>query len=207
MSPSEIINSYCIQMKKIGQTINKQSFNSSIGIGTSRTAYKISDTIILKIATIEAGVYQNINEVYSNSINQFSDILATIYKIDNKNKWIEMEYAKEATNKDFMDIKGINIVDFKKYMAYCSAICRKELVPDIDKSIIEMMNNNSFVQRVVKFMYYIDGMAGDLSSPWNWGVVSRNGVKNLVLIDYGITYETYYKYYNSNYAYRPTRMI
>ena len=52
-----------------------------------------------------------------------------------------------------------------------------------------------------------DAMPGDLCIINSWGVVTRGNKEHLVLIDYGINYETYWNNYNNDKKFMPTELI
>ena len=136
LSINEIFLDYCKSMKNIGKIVNKLP-NKPLGKGSSREVYEINNTA-LKLAYNKAGIAQNINEINYGISNKYSDILANVLSYDPKNKWIEMELARPATEADFTLLRNINHRDFKSYISNCCAYYRKEYpIFTIKESIIK----------------------------------------------------------------------
>lgn len=210
LSINELIIDFCNTAKNIDEllTKNKNIPNRVMGYGSARIVYELDNNKVLKVAHNDAGVAQNSVEINCNLLENYKELITNIYSYDIDNKWVEVETAIDAKISDFIELVGVEHEDFRRYLSYCSSKFRNERSPyKLEDSHINKLNNNIFVQNVVKFMERIDAMAGDFGALHSWGVVERNGHKQLVLIDYGVTYDVYWTHYDNRKCFRPTKLL
>lgn len=169
-----------------------------ISSGSSRVVYKVDDTKVLKLAKNKRGLAQNEVEIEFGNYYDLQDIVAKVFESDNNNLWVEMELARKVTPKLFMEIVG---VDFDKY---CQALryhhddvtgnSRKMFRTSKPENYDEMWENE-FVYELLSFIGNYNPPVGDLCRLSTYGLVNRDGVNKIVMIDYGLTNDVYDSYY------------
>lgn len=200
-----------------------ESHLEKIGSGTSRLVYKVDEEKVLKLAKNAKGLSQNEEEVNKSAYDL--DIFANVFDYDDEFYWIEMEIARKPKKSDVKAIYGISfdyIVDFlKKVFSYRGADCNRlrgllTTSKDFNKFWEdyyewEAGNPTSYFKISDKLGYFlksIDDYIGNYSCYWadlgdlrrlaNWGIVSRDGEEELVVIDAGLNDEIYNNHYNGN---------
>lgn len=170
--------------------------------GSSRIVYKIDNEKVLKLAKNKKGIAQNENETdwYLQEIGCF----AKVYDYDTENfLWVEMQLAKKAKPSDFQRITGYKFDVICAWIDYCSEgyrrghFYRNKQYDELFKS--EEFENNYDYSIFYMLQDYLGNYSlestGDLKRISSWGVVTNNGQEELVLIDFGLTDETYDNYY------------
>ena len=174
-----------------------------IASGSSRIVYKIDDEKVLKLAKNQKGIAQNQNETdyYLQQIGCF----AKVYDFDNENYlWVEMQLATKAKPSDFERITGYKFDVICAWIDYCheSYSGRKFYR---NRAYDEIFNSEEFQENYEYSIFYMiqDYLGnyglestGDLKRISSWGVVRNGGQEELVLIDFGLTDNTYETYYN-----------
>lgn len=170
-----------------------------IASGSSRIAYKIDDTKVLKLAKNKKGLAQNEAEIEYSQDYMMDDIVAQVFNYDENNLWLEMELAKKLTPALFYKIVGVTFNDYSDAVSYQEDELKpkrsyfKTPAPDN----MDEMWNNEFVSRIFDLIGSYDNFAsGDLAKLSTYGVVKRDGEDTIVLIDYGLTtnvFNTHYK--------------
>jgi hypothetical protein len=183
------LNSYAKKIKYA-----KEMMGKPLGTGSSRMVFIIDDTKVLKLAKNKKGLIQNEVEIGWADDYYFDDILANVIDFDENNLWVIMELAKKVKKSDFKRLWGINFEDMYLYLNYVYAINhgKRSYIRD---EVKEIMDESEDVSKVVDFMLNGDSLAGDLGNVSSWGLVKRDGVETLVLIDFGITNKIYQSYY------------
>lgn len=188
------------KLKSFNQRIQYCERNlTRISSGTSRIAYKIDDTKVLKLAKNKKGLAQNEAEIMYSQDYMMDDIVAEVFNYDEDNLWLEMELARKLTPAIFFNIVGITFDDYVDGVWYQDENLRpkknhfKRLKPDN----IDDMWENDFVSRIFDLMGSYDNfVAGDLTKISTYGIVKRDGQDTVVLIDFGLTedvFNTHYK--------------
>jgi hypothetical protein len=129
----------------------------------------------------------------------FADILAKTFEYDENNLWVEMEWAKKVTPAKFTQLIGAPINQYeyyltKKYNEYTNKKVGWNI--SVDDQYVEVLENSEFVERVLDFLMNTDSPLGDYGRLSSYGLVMRDGVETLVVIDYGLNtdvYNTHYK--------------
>lgn len=170
--------------------------------GSSRIVYKIDNEKVLKLAKNQKGIAQNQNETdyYLQQIGCF----AKVYDFDDENYlWIEMQLARRAKLSDFQRITGYKFDVICAWIDYCSASYSKWKFYR-DEKYDELFKSKEFEENYEYSIFYMlqDYLGnytlettGDLKRISSWGVVTNDGEDELVLIDFGITDDTYDTYY------------
>lgn len=169
-----------------------------ISSGSSRIAYKIDDTKVLKLAKNKKGLAQNETEIMYSQDYMMDDIVAQVFNYDEDNLWLEMEFARKLTPAIFQNIVGISFDDYVDGVQYQDANLRpkknyfKTPAPDN----MDEMWENDFVSRIFDLMGSYDNfVAGDLTKLSTYGIVKRDGQDAIVLIDFGLTEEVFTSHY------------
>jgi len=201
---------------------NLRSFNQRVaycksrlyrlGTGSSRIAYVVDSDKVLKIAKNAKGVAQNMAE--SDNTPPLNDVggelFAQVIESDENGLWLEQERAepvradmmRKVVGMTFPEVKDTIINIVKQY---------KNTFRSGDKKWYDMYNEHygtgdeydkkystqlEFVNTLVDyFTNYCPQIEGDFYAQRNWGFVTRNGHKHLVVIDNGLTESLYDKFY------------
>ena len=174
-----------------------RQFLTRISSGSSRIVYKIDDEMVLKLAKNTKGLLQNETE-YDLSNNLYvGSIVTKVYDIHPEYYWIESELARKLTKSEFNKIIGLNFDDYCSVMSHHYHNSRPGInfCPRPDPKIVEQMWENEFSYNMLDFMNAYDMPVGDLIRLSSYGIVNRNGIDEIVLIDYGLTDDILNKQY------------
>ena len=176
---TEMEDKYTDFMKEIGAEY--------ISSGSCRVAYRYRDKYVIKIATSKAGIAQNKNEV--KFFNGSNPVCNTIVESSSKGYWILAPYAEVPENKHIKAIFGVTLKKFDSILGY--AIDGNYAPEACIKEYEKKFKGTPFFNNMVKLTKNI--MAGDIASIYggNFGIVNNK----LVVIDGGLTRQTYNKYY------------
>jgi hypothetical protein len=176
-----------------------------LGTGSSRTAYKVDEQKVLKIAKNRKGIAQNEHECDWNRNNY--GCFAEIYEADTENyTWVEMELARKATNADFKKIVGMSIEEVAEVLKYFHDVYsdnrHKFNQYGVDKGLeafAKKLADEDYDTFFNRIRYYMSDYQPEAINDWfrlaNWGVVNRNGNEELVIIDDGLDEDVYKQYY------------
>lgn len=161
-----------------------------IGKGSSRFVYKLFDNTVIKVAKNNKGIAQNKTEASQKEINQFMN--RVLYFSDDYS-FLRAGYADKITEKEFKEITKYPFKEFAICLKYALKNLTKKEVKDPDKNIYSKIKNEPFFEAFVKFANKLNLVPGDL------GKISSYGNKNgrLVMIDFGLSRETYEKFYKN----------
>ena len=175
-----------------------------ISQGTGRIVYLIDNDKVLKLAKNRKGIEQNWNEF---SISNNCEIVAKVLNADKQNGlWIVSEYARRATAQDFKRLIGYGINFVREFVnlsksQYSRYPWNKWNPTSEQEEFFEQMMDDNFpnawwFRELNDYLvnYQLES-TGDLLRPSSWGVVNRNGEEIIVLVDYGLTDETYERFY------------
>jgi hypothetical protein len=170
-----------------------------IASGSSRIAYKIDDTKVLKLAKNKKGLAQNEAEIEYSQDYMMDDIVAEVFNYDENNLWLEMELARKLTPALFYKIIGFTFNDYVDGIRHQEDTLKPKgtyfKTPEPDN--YQEMWNNDFIANIFNLIGSYDNFAsGDLVRLSTYGVVKRDGEDTIVLIDYGLSTDvlnTYYK--------------
>ena len=180
----------------------KLHIGNSIGKGSSRVVFQLSDQKVLKLAINQKGIAQNGQEGQKDYYLEQMGIVPEIYDSDDEGKWIVTEYVLPATAKDFKECLGIDENTFYRFLITSYALrygkrnlgylCGNNMM---DTSTYEEMSEN---EDLMNWDEYIGGYKppiGDMLVRRNYGMTLRNGYPTIVLLDNGLTDEIYNDYY------------
>ena len=172
-----------------------------IGAGSSRVVYKIDDDKCLKLAKNDLGLAQN--ETEDEPYYRNSDLFTIVYDNDEEYLWIEAELARPAKKSDFKEICGYSFDVICDWINYCYNSCH-HISQHVKVENKELFNSDEFDDN---YEYSIFAMlqeyigdwqlknTGDLKRISSWGVVTRDGTNELVLLDYGFNDKVAKLYY------------
>ena len=171
-----------------------------ISSGSSRIVYMVDDTKVLKIARNQKGLVQNEIEASYSNYYDLKEITARVFAYDNNDLWVEMELARKVTPKVFQNVIGFSFDDFCRlinedyYSMNPSArgLRLRPVSPELKADMVE----NEFIQEILNYMRGYDIPVGDLMKLNSYGLVKRNGVDDIVIIDYGLNSSVWQDYYN-----------
>jgi len=171
--------------------------------GSSRIVYEVDNEKVLKLAKNKKGLAQNECEANNTYLVKLG-IAAEVFEFDDENyTFIEMEKAVKAKPSDFKRIIGydfLTICQFMNYVknwytrsTYKQNCGKEELFDEIANDPYDYVD--IFGELIDYLTNYQLESVGDLMRISSWGVVSRNGERKLVLIDYGLSDDIYDEYY------------
>lgn len=171
-----------------------------ISSGSSRVVYMIDNEKVLKLAKNRKGLAQNEVEYdYAEHLNN-DPVLAKVFDADTENNtWIEMELAQKLNEAKFKQITGYDWVYFRQEVMNVDHENNKKKRPFKVPSEIsmDMWEDEVFAYQIFNLMImYPEFKGGDLAKINSYGIVKRNGVDTIVLIDFGLTNNVWDSYYS-----------
>lgn len=158
--------------------------------GSSRIVYLTSNNNVIKLAKNEKGIDQNKSEAKLKTKSKYFNLVSNY---DKNFLWIQVPYIDKITENDFKEITSINFKDFGKCIMY--GLKKIEENPDIKKpKHFDEISQNSLYKEVVEVGKKYNLLPGDLDRISSWG--AKNNIP--VVIDCGLTKETYKKHYDSS---------
>lgn len=156
-----------------------------IGAGSSRIVYEINAKQVLKIAKNIVGIEQNETEARSQIQQKYSDIVTFCYHSHTNFLWAVMERAKPVRPAQFKELCGIAWKDFQHYITYQNGVLHKNTKIYIEDGVLDAGDSTILTQRLLELCKESGVSLLDVSKITSWGVVDRNGVPVLVLVDFG----------------------
>lgn len=185
----------------------RQMLGSPIGKGSSRMVFQLDDYTCLKLAINRKGLAQNEDE-FNMCKHSFVTILPQVFNGSDEEgyKWIIAEYVLPAKEEDFMEIYGIEWEQLKEFVAATmssndrsSQIVRQWGNRTVDRLYSEFEDNEGVVELfngIHEMFYDYSHGIGDLGRICNWGLVNRPTGPECVVLDSGLSQDTYNKYYS-----------
>ena len=191
------------ELKKINSWAGKMHYLEGclhrLGKGSSRAVYLLEPTKVIKLAINKKGIAQNEHESdLKDGAAQYSDVMAQIIDYDENYLWVEMEVAKKLDFKLFRSITGLSFRTFSNAMwrIGMSEMGYQRYYDDIPEEV----KQNEFFQEIEDCANYLGITASDLQSKNQWGMVTRDGMTKIVIIDYGLNNRIYNDYYKKKVA-------
>lgn len=207
--PSSFDMKYFKSLKSFAQRIKYcEQFLQRISSGSSRIVYKIDDEKVLKLAKNVKGLSQNEVEISYSQYNDINYIFAKVFDYEDNDLWLEMELARKVSKGDFKRITGFSFEDF------CAAIhnygnqvssSRSTYTKDVNPEIVAQMWESEFMYPIFNFIGNYDIPVGDLQRLSSYGIVQRDGVDAIVLVDFGLNKDVESSHYSE--SVEPTQMI
>lgn len=162
----------------------KQMMGFPIGRGSARIVFQIDDDKVLKLALNAKGIAQN--EAESDWGAQQYGIFPQIYRIADDYSWIVMEYVLPAKVQDFKYALGIDWKTFQKLiLTIYSQYGGVWFHGDYDW-LEDMRYKSDWVDSLDTYMRDYQPPYGDLTRLSSWGICSRDGATELVILDNGL---------------------
>lgn len=166
--------------------------SKKLGAGSSRVAFIIeyqNRPTVLKIAKNGKGVAQNEIEIPILNDNYFNDITIPMIDYDtvnNQSIWLHTEKAEKMPRGWFKRTMGI---DIKNFSAAINHLLNRPKSKYFQKPKLEM--ENDIVNKMAELCDAYDIIADDFGREANWGLYRGHPV----LLDIGLSRDTYYTYY------------
>lgn len=168
-----------------------------ISSGSSRIVYQIDDTKVLKLAKNKKGIAQNEVEIDFSQDYMWDSIVAEVHDYDPNFLWLEMELARKLTEKKFQQLTGFSFREYCSSLQYQYALANPKKSWGIPRQPdnFEELSENEFIGNVLDVVGSYDLLMGDMCKLSSYGIVKRNGMDDIVMIDYGITGKIYDSFY------------
>lgn len=174
-----------------------------ISSGSGRVVYELNDNHAIKIAKNKKGVAQN--EAEADSIFNKFDCVAKTLAHGKFYSWILAEKATPIRHvSEFDELVGGG-ADFYIYMDTLYTLFSpngKHWLSDEEfKDGLKKCNDSKFCSKVISMINELGVhkiVVSDLLRLENMGFVVRNGKKELVIVDYGLTADIYNTFYKNN---------
>lgn len=174
----------------------KNHLGNPIGNGSSRTVFQINDEKVLKLAKNNKGIAQNYNE--TDRLIQSYNIAPKIFDYSDDDTYIVAEYVLPAKPQDFKECLGMTFDDFCDFVIQISSIydrSNNHYRKYDTESFEKIIENNKWLYNFYIYMTDYQPPYGDLIRIQNYGMVNRNNKPEIVLLDAGLTEQTYNEYY------------
>jgi hypothetical protein len=158
-----------------------------LGEGSARTIFKISDSLILKIAHNPKGLAQNQSEGLP---TMQCDCANKVLFADKEFKWIVMRFTSEITEEEFEDLIGF---DFRQFIKCAYWKFRNEEHTGKPRLFNEIVQHPLF-RCLEKMILENQLQIGDLDKVSSWGNLDGK----IVLRDFGLTKDVFKKYYEDD---------
>lgn len=154
-----------------------------ISAGSSRIAYILSGTKVLKLALNEKGIAQNETEYMISQKYSDTGLTTKVYDTDSLSYWLISELVRPATSGDFESMLGISFYDFEKLIDGNS-----------DKEFDELEESSKqFLRNVLDLK--LENRLADVDELNSWG---KTGDGRLVLLDVGADHDVISHYYRNS---------
>ncbi len=161
-----------------------------LGAGSARIVYAYNENSVLKLAKNSSGISQNTAE--DDYVKQKYSSVAKVKKSNNEGKWIIMELATRAKERDFLRLAGIPFSLYVEYMRFKdSESSGRKPRNTFSTEDFRKLSSSRFINDLQNLIMDYDMPIGDLLRVSSWGIVKRNGREKLVLVDYGFDREAY----------------
>lgn len=155
-----------------------------LGLGSSRMTFLLSSKTVLKIATNEAGLAQNKEEVEVSA--RSTGFVTKVKRYQNSYFWVVSDLVKEFTPQTLDEFKVMTGVDFKELQKILFTYSETKKMPatknDFILSVYEEIKNNNLA-------------ANDLAKIEHWGYTADGRV---LILDYGLSDMILKKHYSDS---------
>lgn len=183
-----------------------------LGRGSSRMSFLMPNGHVLKLAFNRKGLAQNAAECddyFKNSLECFTDV----YNVANDDTWCEVEAATPCKQQDFPRLlDGITfaeicdlLVDFTRERGYPNAFryrylsTPKERLKSIKQSIWDNPDDHPLLYGLYEYIGNYgasENLVADFFNIKNWGIVERDGMQTLVVVDSGLNDDVWEEHYD-----------
>ena len=174
------------------------------GSGSARMIFEIDDDRVLKLAKNKKGIAQNQAEV---DTSRFSSCVVQCFEWADDYSWVIEENCIPAKKSDFKRLLPIDFDTFCDLVKYMHSLYSRrgylwfykiENEEAADKLMEEFYDDDpyGFIPQLYDLMSNYNLPCGDLMRISSYGMVKRDGMPELVLIDSGLTNDVYDTYYS-----------
>ncbi len=202
MTYAEFLQNFLGEFLKITSFAGKMRYADQnlkrLGSGSGRIVYDIDGERVFKLAKNTKGVAQNEEESGTGKYPDTHSIVTKVFESADDDSWIIAEKGKKVNEKRIKELTGISSLnDLYYYVRNFDARNhgQRELFHQ-EPEIVELLNENEFVQDLTNFIANYGQQPGDFGRPSSYGEVLRDGQPTIVLTDYGLTEDVYNTYYN-----------
>ncbi|MCD8206940.1 MAG: hypothetical protein LUD72_03285 [Bacteroidales bacterium] len=157
-----------------------KAYGEPIGKGSAREVFQITDDKVLKLATNNDGLGQNLRE--SDYYNSVFDIFPLVYDADGNGKWIISEYVLPATEEDFKRCFGFDFEKFRYFIWACYAASEDAISPMKPSERNWLIEENNDLGLIDWYIQEENPPMTDLMKMDNYGLNSKG---KIVLLDSG----------------------
>lgn len=154
-----------------------------LGSGSSRAVYALTAKKVLKIATNEAGLAQNEEEINVYTNPKSKPLMTKIYDSDKDFTWLTSELAQPCEDNGQIE-KHLGIdeenMQFNEFIDACARGQFKWMRENFPV-LVPLM---PFAEAIYDFIDENNLIPGDIKKPDSWGFTADN---RLVLLDYGFS--------------------
>lgn len=173
-----------------------QNLGPTIGRGSSRVIFQLSDEKCLKLALNGKGIAQNEQECLT---RYDSNLFPEVFDNDSEYKYVVTEYVLPAKESDFMHCLGLSFKDFCKFIASSAYYRHGQLKYRFrfkEEDYVRLLETNEDLCEWDEYIGndYTIGF-GDMMRIANYGMTKRNGYDTIVLLDHGLNTEIFNKFY------------
>lgn len=157
-----------------------------LGVGSSRTIFRMNKKLVLKIAHNDRGIVQNQAEMKPEMQRACTNHTLAA---DAKGKWIIVRFTKNITKERFKELVGIA---FDSFMGGLFYKFNNESRDFSEPKKYEEVERSELFQCIATLVMECDLQIGDIDKPDSWGEFDDR----VVLRDFGLTREVYDEYYD-----------
>jgi hypothetical protein len=177
----------------------KQTIGNPIGRGSSRIVFQMTDYQVLKLAINQKGVAQNEYEGRDDWYKAQYSIFPKVYAHAEDYSWLLSEYVISAKSNDFKQCIGMTFEEWCSIVFAIGSMLRPSRYSQSSRStvgkVIDFIRNNKFANEFYDYVNSYDLPTADFTRIANYGLSQRNGKPCIVILDSGLNYEIYDKYY------------
>lgn len=175
-----------------------------LGAGSSRAAFIADNDTVIKVAKNKKGLAQNKVEAELSANVSTDAPIARVKDSDPDNVWIESERARKAKPTDFKNLIGFQMEHIMKTLTEKLDQLKSDDSHHVkrnwrylrDRILFKQISETDFISDLLEIIHHHNLSMGDIERISSWGVVNRNGIHYLVLVDYGLdrnVFQTHYK--------------
>lgn len=179
----------------------REHLGTSIGNGSSRLVFQVTDEKCLKLAKNNKGIAQN--QLEGEGMKQNMICFPKIFEQDENDQWILCEYVLPAKESDFQHCLGLTWDEFVQFIGRCyneydrnrfNGRASYSIMKD-DEQFEELIENNENLSDIYTYMTDYQPPLGDLVVIQNYGMVRRDGEDLIVILDHGLSNNIWNDYY------------
>lgn len=182
----------------VGRIKYAKQYLTGIGSGSGRIVFDIDGERVLKLAKNPKGIAQNEAEANAGRYDDTHSIVTKVFEEADDNTWLISEKGNKVSERRIKELTGIpSLSDLFYYVRnFDSSNHGRGNIFRQDADIIELLDENEWVQDLMNFIANYGQNPGDFGRPSSYGEVLRDGQPSIVLTDYGLNDEVYDTHYS-----------